>query len=78
MKEFEVHKLNKDGLEKCKKVKTWFEELFKSVENLFPDECTYHETEFKRSLERACFYAKKTIALDRINQEDAEDTIGGK
>lgn len=68
--EFQVHKLNADGLNKAQKIADLFKGL---LENLYKEGVFLEESRELlitcTKLEEACFFAKKAMANDPINQE---------
>jgi hypothetical protein len=65
---FEVHKLNATGIEKAKTIAKLFDELLATLS----DECRAEGREFalvRTKLEEACFFAKKAMAKNPLNQE---------
>ena len=65
---FQTHKLNDNGFYKAKEIAVAFNSLLIQLEHL----CPIDNREFsivKTKLEEACFYAKKTMANESINQE---------
>jgi len=67
-KEFQVHILNEDGIEKAKVVACKFHELLESLKALCPE--GRELAIVKTKLEEACFFAKKSVANDPANQKD--------
>lgn len=64
--EFKVHKLNEDGLVKARALAVHFDKLLGALEEMCP---TGRELAIVRTkLEEACFFAKKAVANDPINQ----------
>jgi hypothetical protein len=64
---FTTHKLNDEGFEKARDIALAFDDLLKRITGL----CTQGR-EFalvRTSLETACFYAKKAMAVDPKNQK---------
>lgn len=70
-KEFEVHPLNEDGIQKAKDIAEIFDLTLTSLLERIP---LNRETAIVRTkLEEACFFAKKSMANDRINQKTVEE-----
>ena len=64
---FGVHKLNAVGLVKAKKIAEAFDAL---LEEVLPFCHGSRESAImKTKLEEACFFAKKSMAVDSMNQE---------
>lgn len=74
-KEFEVHRLNQDGMAKAQRLAHAFEALLAEVEKetgLAPDTRGEGGREMalvRTKLEEACFYAKKALANQMRHQE---------
>lgn len=64
---FGFHKLNGDGQHKAKSIALSFEILLESLEHMCTDPRAWAIV--KTKCEEACFYAKKSMALDPVNQE---------
>jgi hypothetical protein len=65
--EFVVHKLNDRGFKKAEQVRDLFDNFLNSLMPLLGP--SYREVAIIRTkLEEACFFAKKSIAQDPINQ----------
>lgn len=65
---FKHHKLNGEGMKKCEAISQEFNKLLEALESMTPT----GNREFalvKTHLEQACFYAKKSVALQPHNQE---------
>ena len=65
---FEVHKLNKKGMEKASKLVSCFDTTLRDIQLLEISEGRELAL-VKTHLELACFYAKKAIAKQLGNQE---------
>lgn len=74
---FKFHKLNEQGQEKSKKIAELFESLCFELSNIWnnnneneqsKEEFTYKNLVFQK-LEESCFYSKKIIAIQELNQE---------
>lgn len=67
--EFGVHLLNDEGIEKAKEMAHRFSELLAWLE--LPDNCVSSRelSLAKTKLEEACFYAKKAMATNLLNQK---------
>jgi hypothetical protein len=66
-KEFQVHILNEDGITKAKKLVEYFDNLLDILKGLCPEGREFSIV--KTKLEEACFFAKKSIANDPVNQK---------
>ncbi len=67
-KEFEVHMLNESGIDRAKNIAMKFNELVDDLQGLGIS--GGREAAIMRTkLEEACFFAKKAIANDPINQK---------
>lgn len=66
-KEFEVHILNDEGIEKAKALAGDFDGLLCTLIALLP--AGRELSIVKTKLEEACFFAKKAIASDPANQK---------
>ena len=64
--EFAVHKLNEDGMNKAKKIADIFDSTLTNLEELCMS-CREFSI-VKTKLEEACFFAKKAMAINLINQ----------
>lgn len=65
--EFQVHRLNPTGLTKADDIAHGFDELLEQVRTWLPDG---RELSLVRThLEQACFFAKKGMAKQTINQQ---------
>ena len=65
-KEFTFHKLNSDGMIKADLIAREFDRLLEALAPLCP---TGREMSITRTkLEEACFFAKKAMACDTVNQ----------
>jgi len=67
--EFGVHILNTEGISKARNMATQFSDLLDWLEQ--PGMCVMSPelTIAKRKLEEACFYAKKAMATNLVNQQ---------
>lgn len=65
-KEFQVHILNADGINKAKEIAILFDATLDTLLNLCPQGRELSVVRTK--LEEACFFAKKAMATDPINQ----------
>lgn len=67
---FGVHMLNDDGINKANQIRDSFDVLLNSLSSIL-GKC-YGEREFslvKTKLEEACFFAKKSMAINLSNQK---------
>lgn len=65
---FQVNRLNEDGMKKADEIAYLFDGLYTKISKL----CPVDGREFaivKTKLEEACFYAKKSVALNVKNQQ---------
>lgn len=72
---FKVHKLNETGMHKAKEIQSEFERLAYNLFGVGDDEMTLNSLPREAKLclthlEKACFYAKKSMAIDKENQVD--------
>ncbi len=67
-KEFTVHLLNDTGIVKAKELATKFDGLLEYLKTVCPESREFSIT--KTKLEEACFFAKKSIACDPLNQKE--------
>lgn len=65
--EFAVHKLNDDGIIKADMMRHEFDRLLSFLEQVCMDGREF--SILKTKLEEACFFAKKSMAINLINQE---------
>jgi len=65
--EFSVHKLNEDGIEKAVLIRDAFDNLLTTLESLCFSSREFSVT--KTKLEEACFFAKKAMAVNLVNQQ---------
>lgn len=68
-KEFEVHILNGDGIDKAKKIAADFDTLLESLKTYVPEGREFAIV--KTKMEEACFFGKKAIANHPGNQGEA-------
>lgn len=66
-KEFQVHKLNEQGVQRANKVAILFDALLSDLSLVVSDGREFAIV--KTKLEEACFFAKKSIANQPGNQE---------
>lgn len=66
---FEVHMLNEVGIEKARAIAEDFNELLGYLESTIGTEPSREMSIVKTKLEEACFFAKKAIANQKINQK---------
>jgi len=64
---FEVHKLNELGLKKAHEIAFLFNDTLKKLKSYVPEGRELAIT--KTHLESACFFAKKAMSNDPVNQE---------
>lgn len=69
MADFGFHKLCEDGQERAKIIAIVFEELVVELDRHFYDQRT--KAICMTKLEEACFFAKKSMALNPDNQDNA-------
>lgn len=71
-KEFQVHLLNEQGIQKAKDMAQKFSDLLDWIQN--PDICEQGRelAIVKTKLEEASFFAKKAMAINPINQLPVE------
>ena len=67
-----VHRLNQAGIVKAREMARAFDELTDLLGNMVLADCAEF-TICKRKLEEACFYAKKSMALNPKFQETNND-----
>jgi hypothetical protein len=65
---FQVHRLNEDGLKKADAVAGAFNDCLNNLRGLCP-EATREFSIVKTKLEEACFFAKKSLANAKENQQ---------
>lgn len=65
-KEFKVYKLNDEGIDKAVEIAVVFDNLLNQLEMLCSEGREFSIV--KTKLEEACFFAKKSIAVDPANQ----------
>lgn len=66
---FKFHKLNADGIKSAQYIQQDFENLVKGLQHL----CGNSPREWaivKTKLEEACFFAKKAMAIQKVNQDN--------
>jgi hypothetical protein len=66
--EFAVHILNEDGIRKAKEIANVFDGTLNAIKDLIGIECREFSIA-KTKLEEACFFAKKAMAINLINQK---------
>jgi len=72
-KEFEVHKLSDIGLEKAGLIRDLFDTFLTALEQLLTTSTSSREFSIvKTKLEEACFFAKKSMAINLSNQKQGE------
>jgi hypothetical protein len=64
---FAFHKLNTQGQEKATIIACWFVELISKLATVCPESREFSIT--KTKLEEACFFAKKAMAVQLLNQD---------
>jgi hypothetical protein len=71
-KEFEVHILNPEGIQKARELAAAFDDLLTKIDTLVgPSNLTSRNLAITRTkLEEACFFAKKAIASLPENQKE--------
>ena len=67
-KAFTVHKLNADGLSQAEELAQRFSELLDFTDSIGFDPRL--DAIVKTKLEEACFFAKKSMAMNPANQEE--------
>lgn len=67
---FEVHRLNEEGLRKADNLARTFDTLLTHLKTLCPEN-TREFSIVKTKLEEACFFAKKSLAMNPVNQQKA-------
>lgn len=67
MSYFAFHLLNETGKQKVQFITSSFDEMLNRLEETCPDSREFSIV--KSKLEEACFYAKKSVALQKENQE---------
>lgn len=65
---FQVNRLNEDGMKKADEIAFQFDALYTKLAKLCPTEGREISI-VKTKLEEACFYAKKSVALNVKNQQ---------
>lgn len=65
--EFAVHILNDEGIEKANEIRNLFDTFLTSLEIVCQPNRGFSIT--KTKLEEACFFAKKSMATNLINQK---------
>lgn len=68
-KEFEVHILSEEGIEKAKNIAFVFDNALEELKNLCPE--GRYLSIVKTKMEEASFFAKKGMASDESNQKKA-------
>jgi hypothetical protein len=67
---FEFHLLNEEGKQKAKVIACKFHELLCSLGGISPESVATREFSLcKTKLEEACFFAKKAMATQIVNQQ---------
>jgi hypothetical protein len=66
-KEFEVHIITPPGIEQMNLIAQTFNELLDSLKKICPESREFSIT--KTKLEEACFFAKKSIAMNKEYQD---------
>lgn len=71
--EFQVHILAENGIDKAKEIAAIFDTALNDLKEVCPEGRSFSIV--KTKLEEACFFAKKAMASDPVNQkvEPAED-----
>jgi hypothetical protein len=67
MSVFKFHKLNGVGIERAQRVQNVFEKCLADLQEVCPESREFSIT--KTKLEEACFFAKKSVAIQPENQE---------
>lgn len=67
-KEFKVHILTDEGIEKAKKLANLFDTLLTTLSNEYCSEGREFSI-VKTKLEEACFFAKKSMCLNNIKDD---------
>lgn len=67
-KEFQVHILNDDGINKAGDIAQVFDNALTALSNLCPAGREFAIV--KTKMEEACFFAKKSMAQDPVNGKD--------
>ena len=67
-KEFEVHLLNDEGIFRARKIAIYFDDLLNFLKEIIPE--SRELSIVKTKLEEACFFAKKGMANQKINQKE--------
>jgi len=74
-REFQVHKLNEQGIQRCEQIAKLFDEFLIQLDSIL-HEAPFHDPRLnaivRTKLEEACFFAKKAIATSEINQINEE------
>lgn len=65
--EFEVHRLNDDGIDKAEAIALMFDSLLNDLKDLCPEGREF--SIMKTKLEEASFFAKKSMARSSVNQK---------
>lgn len=65
---FKVHRLNEEGLKKAEFIAETFDTCLTRLRILCPEACREFSL-VKTNLEEACFFAKKAMANDPVNQQ---------
>jgi len=66
---FQFHKLNQSGQEKAQLIAEYFDLLLKGLKSQCPEN-TREFSVVKTKLEEACFFAKKSMAIQKENQSE--------
>ena len=69
-KEFEVHTLTDDGIDKAKQIAVVFDEALRLLMTVCPEGREFSIVRTK--MEEACFFAKKAMASDNVKDDQSE------
>lgn len=71
---FQTFKLNPDGMAKAQVIGESFDQLLTRLLSLCEGGASREIALVKTHMEIACFYAKKSMALQKVNQEETQGT----
>lgn len=69
--EFEFHRMNKAGIDRATTVADAFDQLLDTLIQCGVDSSPRYLAIVKTKLEEACFFAKKGVAQQKVNQDNS-------